>query len=434
MSKAPPVDQSRQADPAEALRQLYEQLPYPPRNPEDERQRLVRTSLDHLPKLSHYCFSGALDLSGPFRVLVAGGGTGDSAIYLGEQLRDTPATIYYLDVSKQSRTIAQHRAEVRGLDNIRFESGSLLDAQTTYQEPFDYINCSGVLHHLPDPHAGLKTLANMLKPEGALGIMVYAQYGRTAVYQVQELIQRMAGDQPLDQQIRLTRCLLKSLPDTNWFKRSESLHVDHKKLGDAGLADLLLNPSDRAYTIPELHQWITDAGLEFNRFASRRLHYEPLRYISDPALQAVIRNKPEQEQQAIAELISGALIKHTFYAGLSKPQPVTLQPQRYPVLSYSLNNRSIHEQLSAKANGTHLTITSDDAQLHLPVNPVSKVFFELIERPLRFDELVREAASTQALSGFPEHWVQTQLHQLCELLLSVDMLYLLKVPIPPQTN
>ena len=46
----------------------------------------------------------------------------------------------------------------------------------------DLIVCTGVLHHLADPDAGLRALRSVLKPDGAMYLMVYASYGRTGVY------------------------------------------------------------------------------------------------------------------------------------------------------------------------------------------------------------------------------------------------------------
>ncbi|HCV13502.1 MAG TPA: class I SAM-dependent methyltransferase, partial [Candidatus Accumulibacter sp.] len=55
--------------------------PYPPRDPEEESQRLLPTWLDSLPMINHYCFAGQQDFRNRWRVLVAGGGTGDATIY-----------------------------------------------------------------------------------------------------------------------------------------------------------------------------------------------------------------------------------------------------------------------------------------------------------------------------------------------------------------
>ena len=92
----------------------YEAMPYPPRDPAEERTRLVRTWLDDLAMINHYCFTGKATFRDGFRVLVAGGGTGDTTIFLAEQLRETDAEIVHLDFSSASLAIAQGRAAIRG--------------------------------------------------------------------------------------------------------------------------------------------------------------------------------------------------------------------------------------------------------------------------------------------------------------------------------
>ena len=56
---------------------------------------------------------------------------------------------------------------------------------------FDLIVCTGVLHHLADPDAGLRALRSVLNPKGAMYLMVYAPYGRTGVYMLQDYCRRL---------------------------------------------------------------------------------------------------------------------------------------------------------------------------------------------------------------------------------------------------
>ena len=74
-----------------AVHAQYESYPYPARDPADEAKRLITGSPSHLLEISHYLHGGALDLSKPFRALVAGGGTGDATIMLAQQLVDAGA-------------------------------------------------------------------------------------------------------------------------------------------------------------------------------------------------------------------------------------------------------------------------------------------------------------------------------------------------------
>lgn len=316
------------------VRNQYEALPYPPRNPEDDRQRLVLTWLEDLPMVNHYCFAGKQSFRNGFRALVAGGGTGDATIFLAEQLRATDAQIVHLDMSEASIALAQERARIRGLSNITWVHDSLLNLPLLGLAPFDYINCSGVLHHLADPDLGFRALRAVLKPEGAIGLMVYATAGRTGVYQMQALMRLVNGAQADDRRkIANTRDLLASLPSSNWFKRSEDLHHDHKA-GDAGIYDLLLHSQDRSYSVGELFDWLGhDAAgtgghglhLEFTDVQRGRSPYLPHMVLGSqpPAMAGELRKMPRRRQYEMAELMIGNIITHSLYvtrdAGCTAP-------------------------------------------------------------------------------------------------------------------
>ena len=138
-------------------------------DPREEAKRLVVGSPSHLREVDHWVFGAHRPASEPLRALVAGGGTGDGAIMLAQHLAwaGRPGEVVWLDRSRAARRIAEARAGARKLGNIRFVEGSLLDLPGSGLGPFDYIDCCGVLHHLPDPLAGLRALAGALAPGGA---------------------------------------------------------------------------------------------------------------------------------------------------------------------------------------------------------------------------------------------------------------------------
>ncbi len=303
------------------VREQYEDLPYPPRDPAQERHRLKLVPTDNLASINSRCYRGRRDLGAGMRVLVAGGGTGDSTVYLAEQLRDTPAEVVHLDLSTASIAVARQRLEVRGLDNVRFVHGSLLDAREEALGRFDYINCSGVLHHLTDPDAGLKALLGVLAEDGCMGLMVYAQYGRTAYYQVQELMRLVNGREPTRAgKLANLRSTLASLHSHHWLRFSERVAPTNDgagDLGDSGLYDLYLHEQDRAYTIGEVYEWMGENGLHIPGppgNPTTRHQYDPRSYVQDPTLLAVIEAQPEAQRYAIGELLFGQINRHIFYA------------------------------------------------------------------------------------------------------------------------
>jgi SAM-dependent methyltransferase len=178
----------------------YEAYPYPARDPREEARRLIIGSPSHLAEVDHWIFGARRPASRPINALMAGGGSGDGTIMLAQQMAwaGRPGRVTWLDRSAHARKVAMARAAARGLDNIAFEEGSILELPRSGLGPFDYVDCCGVLHHLPDPAAGLAALVSVLAPGGGIGLMVYAPHGRTGVYMLQDALRLLAppGEDP----------------------------------------------------------------------------------------------------------------------------------------------------------------------------------------------------------------------------------------------
>ena len=297
------------------VRAQYEALPYPPRDPRDEAIRLITGTPSHLLEVNHYLFSGRLNFARPFRALVAGGGTGDACIMMAQQMVDRrcPGEVVYLDLSTASRQICESRAKARGLRNIQFLTGSLLDLPSMPIGEFDYIDCTGVLHHLPNPAAGMRALASVLQSDGGMGVMLYGEYGRSGVYPLQELLRTLAPpSMALEDRLAMSKRLIRFLPTTNLFRRNPYLN-DHVTGGDAGLYDLLLHSCDRAFTVPDIGTMAADSGLRVVAFLEP-VRYEPATYMSDPIIARQASSLPLLERAAFAERLAGNLRTHIFYA------------------------------------------------------------------------------------------------------------------------
>lgn len=304
------------------VRQQYEDYPFPPVEAHDDTWRLQVMPQDMLQNINHYCFGGKKDFRDNFRVLVAGGGTGHAVIFLAEQLRETNAEVYYVDLSKASREVAQKRAEVRGLTNINWIHGSLLDVPTMGIGQFDYINCTGVLHHLENPTAGLMALKSVLKPDGAMGLMVYGKYGRASYYHVQEMMRLINEDKEgPEQKIENTMAAMKSLPETFFLGHGihRQRHLDGFFNDPINLYDTFLHSKDRAYTVGEVYEWVDTCGLVMNGFTNfnatmgEKIQYRPELYIKDDKLLDRVMDFPLPKRQAVAELVSSQIGLHTFY-------------------------------------------------------------------------------------------------------------------------
>lgn len=353
------------------ISQQYEGYPYPARNPADEKKRLIEGSPSDLAEIKHYLFSGGLpDTNGePFRALIAGGGTGDAAIMIAQQCASAGlnAEITYLDLSTASRNITEKRAAVRGLTNLHFVTGSLLDAPVLTPGPFDYIDCCGVLHHLENPEEGLKQLVSVLKPSGGMGLMVYGEYGRRGVYEIQEALRAFApATLPDAERIARTKRLLGRLPKTNWLRRNPFVQ-DHQTGGDAGIYDLLLHARDRAYRVAEFAAMVEGAGLEITRFITPAA-YEPATYLNDPLLLNQTNSLPLTERAAVAEALAGNLRKHVVYAApLARAQDAVAQPENLDLIPKL--HRQQPKPLSEALRKGRLQVNMDGLDATFPAPP-----------------------------------------------------------------
>ena len=385
------------------LKQVQDQYldyPYPLRNPEDDKTRLVKTCGDCLGELNHWLYRGKENFKDGFRVLVAGGGTGDGAIFLADQLKSTNAQIVYLDFSKNSMAIAQKRAEYRGLSNITWINDSILNIPNLKLGKFDYINCVGVLHHLESPDLGLKILKDSLTEKGGMCLMVYAKYGRTGVYQIQELMRMVnKNTASLQEEVKNGWSIMKGLPASNWYVRGKALISDIHTMGDIGLYDLFLHKQDRCYSIPELYDFVNKADLNFVDFVDSRsrmlLRLE--NFITDQELLTELKNRSVIEQQAICEIITGQIIKHGFFVSNQKSSIASFDNLDNVPYIYTINGlaKQIYEHLEVNphllgsmVNFNWKSELCGDVKISLPVTSFTKYLFKyMIGENMSFREI-----------------------------------------------
>lgn len=115
---------------------------------------------------------------GTIKVLVAGAGTGRHALRIAKYFRNVEVTA--VDLSARSLAYAKRMAERHHLRNLRFLQGDILQLDRL-DERFHVIECSGVLHHMDQPEAGLAKLVPMLEDKGVMKIGLYSEAARHQV-------------------------------------------------------------------------------------------------------------------------------------------------------------------------------------------------------------------------------------------------------------
>ncbi len=384
----------------------YEAYPYPARDPADEARRLVVGSPSHLREIDHWVFGAARPATSPMNVLVAGGGTGDGTIMLAQQMAAAgrPGRVTYLDRSSTATGIARVRARARGLD-IAWHEGSLLDLPGSGLGPFDYIDCCGVLHHLPDPAQGLAALLGVLAPGGGLGLMVYAPYGRTGVYELQDALRALAPEQEAPAaRLDTAHRVMRHLPESAWLRRN-TLFADHLTGGDAGLYDLLLNPRDRSFTVTAFHALLEAAGLAVTGWIEP-MRYDPAIYLPDAKLRVRAGKLGPVQRAALAEALCGNMSTHVVYAVRTTEMPASpdgLAPAAVPVMR-EMGGADLAKHI--RPDGT-LPFLFDGLRVPVPLPPLAAAILRLIDGHRSVAAIGAELAGRTAPDAFARSWRDT---------------------------
>ena len=156
----------------------------------------------------------------PLRVLVAGCAAGNDAVVLALQLQDGEerGEVLCVDQSATSLALADALARKHNVSHlVRTLELDLHELDASVHGSFDYVVSSGVLHHQPSPELGLAALTRVLKPGGAMGIMMHASHGMGPVVEVHALLQRSTlATAEWPERLERARSLQRLLVDRVW--------------------------------------------------------------------------------------------------------------------------------------------------------------------------------------------------------------------------
>jgi SAM-dependent methyltransferase len=377
-------------DAAEAVRDFYESHPYPKPLTNLDRHRELYRNPDRRRAWSLLLWPAEKPRADR-EILVAGCGTSQAAVHA---LREPDARITAIDISETS---LRHTGELQRkyrLSNLELHRLAIEEVRDLGRT-FDQVVCTGVLHHLPDPDLGLRSLRNVLAPDGAMHLMVYAAYGRAGVYMMQEYC-RLLG-------LGTTGAELRDLGAT-----VGELSADHPIAALArrtkdftypdALADALLHPQDRAYTVPQLYTWLERCGLEFGRWFEQAPYLPRCGAIARMPHAARLTSLAPPLQHAAVELLRGTMTKHSFIAyrddRLGESQPIRFEgdawrgwvPLRLP-WTLCIHDRAPPGSAAVLINRAH---TYPD--LALPIDASQERTFDAIDGNRSIDQILRGAA------------------------------------------
>lgn len=384
-------------DPADEVRVFYESHPYPaPLKSLDEHRKLYQNP-ERRRALSLLMWPTKKARAGR-EILVAGCGTSQAAAYA---MRESDAHVTGIDISETSLGHTRELQRKYGLKNLDLHRLAIEDVGALGQV-FDEIVCTGVLHHLPDPDIGLRSLRGALAPDGALHVMVYGTYGRAGITMMQEYC-RLIGVRATEDELQDLAATIDALSGDHPIASVTRRAKDFQR-PDA-LADALLHPQDRAYTVPQLYAWLELCGLSFARWFEQTPYLPQCGAIANMSHAARLRSLPPPKQHAAVELLRGTMTRHNFIAyrddRIGESQPIVFDgdawrgyvPMRLPWTLF------IKERLPAGAAAVLINRAHTYPDLALPINSAEAWIFAAIDGKRTIDEIVRSVARADGADG-----------------------------------
>jgi SAM-dependent methyltransferase len=240
-----PVLTSIESEVSRAVRQQYEESPYP---------RWVKAG----PPGEPIVLKGRPPEQA-FDALFAGCGTGLSTV---EFARQPPrARVLAIDLSVASLCYAKRMAQSYRLANVEFAQADIMNLGAIGRE-FDYVDASGVLHHLADPWEGWRILLGLLRPGGVMLVGLYSKLARQGIGAARRLIDDR-GYRPIPQDIRACREKVMAADDGSLLK-SVIQWNDFFAMNEC--RDLMFNVHEHHITLREIKSFLTASGVQFGGF------------------------------------------------------------------------------------------------------------------------------------------------------------------------
>lgn len=375
---------------SKVVQNFYEKYPYPEPVESLDKYRLYWNDFEKR-RADYHLYFPDKPYRDDFSILVAGCGTSQAAKHA---MRWPNANVTGIDFSLNSISCTEKLKKKYKLDNLNIVQLEI-EKVSELGKTFDQIICTGVLHHLSNPEAGLKALHDVLKPDGAMHLMVYASYGRTGIYMIQEFC-RMLKIQANEEGIRDLIRSLKALPPGHPLETLIRNSPDFQY--EAALADALLNPQDRSYSVPELFEFINKGGMKFGRWIKQAPYSSQCGVIAQlPQARDLYKLSPE-EQFTAAELFRGTMVRHSLIAyrndfsggidsvNFDNNSWIDFIPIRLP------DTLCIQEQLPENAVGILINKTQY-RDLYMPVDATEKLMFDNIDGKNSVKDIIEKTKS-----------------------------------------
>ena len=377
----------------EEVREFYQRHPYPPpvENLDRYRERWDDTQRR---RADFHLFEPAKPYREDRTILIAGCGTSQAAKYA---VRWPNAKITGIDVSSTGIEQTERLKQKYRLDNLEVVELPV-ERATELECSFDHVVCTGVLHHLPDPDKGLQALRDVLDRQGSMHLMVYAPYGRAGIYLLQDYCRRL-GIGTSSKEIEDLAESLRALPQDHPLVPLLRGAPDFRS--KAGLADALLNPQDRAFTVPELFDFIDQAGLAFGRWVRQAPYLPHCGELAKTPHCGRLTQLPPPEQYAAVELFRGTIVRHNVIVYRNDQpggsQVIRFDDERWPghIPIRLPTTICVEKRLPPGAAAVLINQSHTFSDLVLPIDSAEKRLFDAIDGKRTIAEIIGNSAGSE---------------------------------------
>jgi len=221
-----------------SVTQFYEIEPFPNYS-SDENKRSLLDKGD-----SNYLSKKLKEFIGFNKSFIEiGSGTSQLSHYLAT---GTNNKIYAFDPTETALRLGYNFASENNINNVTFINADIFD-DVLEDEIFDFVWCSGVLHHTKDPFLGFKIIQKSLKPNGYILIGLYNKYGRFRTF-VRQILYKIFG-----------RKLIMFMDP---YLRSLNKKTSQRKI-NSWIRDQYEHPVEQSHTFDEVLKWFDDYDIEF---------------------------------------------------------------------------------------------------------------------------------------------------------------------------
>lgn len=243
------------------VRKQYEENPYP--RWVNLRLRIQPISISSYAKeLKLKIFEESLYKVSKPKILIAGCGTGQNSI--GTASIFSNSNVLAIDLSLKSLSYAKRKTKELKISNIKYMQADILDLELINKK-FDIIESSGVLHHMKNPLAGWKVLANCLKPTGLMRIALYSKTARRNIIKTRDEIKKLEIGHK-DKDLKFFRN--KIIKSEKEHDKQHTSSLDFYSL--SSFRDLLFHTNEHQFTISQINKCLFELGLKFCGFDNKK--------------------------------------------------------------------------------------------------------------------------------------------------------------------